>query len=257
MPDREPTVQVPSLHVLRGSRLLRGVSESRLSELAKSASSRCFAEGTHLWQAGQSACCFTIIQRGLVSIERRARSGELSMLGLFGPTESIGEAAALELRSYPADALALTDVAVVQLPARLLVELAQRDVSLSLALQKALIEHTHQLVAKIDVMSAGSVAARLATLLLQLHERFGDEHESGCAELPLSLSRASLSRLVGARTETVIRALSSLQKRGIVRVGAGGFSLLRRAELEAIARDQSAAPHGFVRSAEEALSAAE
>lgn len=152
----------------------------------------------------------------------------------------MGDAAAVELAHYPAEALAATEVAVVRIPAQLVVERAQHEPTLSHALSHAPLEHTRALVAKIDVVSAGSVTARLATVLLQLYERFGDENEQGVAEVAVPLSRTALARLVSARTETVIRALSSLQRSGALRTLPHGFAVPDRARLERIARSEHA-----------------
>jgi len=84
-------------------------------------------------------------------------------------------------------------------------------------------------------VSAGSVPARLATLLLQLAERFGDEDESGVCVVPILLSRSALARLVSARVETVIRALSGWSKANLVRTTESGFELVDSSALQALA----------------------
>jgi CRP-like cAMP-binding protein len=222
---------------LRGSHLFHGVDEPALLELARAARGGSHKEGDFLWRAGQQAAAFTVIQRGLVQIERRAPSGEPSVVGIFGPRESIGDTAALEQGSYPADAVAVTDVEVLRIPASLVLGAMEREPTLSRAVQTSLLQHTRALVAKIDIVSAGSVAARLATLLLHLYERFGDDDEQGMAVVPIPVSRTALARLVAARTETVIRALSSLLKGGVLATVPDGFAIPDLERLRAVARE--------------------
>jgi CRP-like cAMP-binding protein len=232
--EARPVALVSSL---RGARLLRGVDEAVLRELADAGSLARLLEGTHLWRAGQRAESFTIIVRGLVQIERRTASGEPAVVGIFGPRESVGDSAALARDDYPADAVAITDVEVVRLPAELVLARMARDPELGKAVQTALLDHTRALVAKIDIVSAGSVTARLATLLLHLYERFGDEDESGTSTVAIPISRTGLARLVSARPETVIRALSSLVKAQVLAPLADGFAIPDLDRLRALARE--------------------
>lgn len=85
--------------------------------------------------------------------------------------------------------------------------------------------HVRTLRDKIDVMSAGSVPQRLASLLIGLVERFGDEAEDGSTILPIPLGRTDLALLVGTTVETAIRAMRKWQKDGIVDTVEGGFVL--------------------------------
>ncbi len=222
---------------LRGSRLFRGADPSTLAILAEAAHNTRLKEGTNLWHAGETAVHFTLIQRGFMQIERRMPSGEPAVVGVFGPRESIGDAAALVGAPYPACAVAASErVEVVRIPRDLVLHTMQRTPAVAHAVQTALLEHTRALTAKIDIVSAGSVPARLATLLLHLGERFGDEMESGALAIPVSLSRIALSRLVSARVETVIRALSVWNKSGLVRTVEDGFEVAHPEELREIAR---------------------
>jgi CRP-like cAMP-binding protein len=222
---------------LRGARLFRGVDPGTITTLADSAHNTTLKEGGQLWHAGDTAHHFTVIQRGLVQIERRMPSGEPAIVGVFGPRESVGDAAALAGAPYPAAAVAASErVEVVQIPRDVIVHAMQRDAALAGAVQTALLEHTQALTAKIDIVSAGSVPARLATLLLHLAERFGDETEDGLLAIPVSLSRVALSRLVSARVETVIRALSAWNKSGLVHTTDDGFEIGSPEELREVAR---------------------
>jgi CRP-like cAMP-binding protein len=161
-----------------------------------------------------------------VQIVRSAPSGERVTLGIFGPRESVGDVAVLEGGSYPADAVAISPtLEILRLPAAPVLAACETDPALARAMQRSLLEHTRALRSKIDVLSAGSVAARLATLLLFLADRFGDELADGATLVPVPLSRGALASLVSARVETVIRTMSQWQKSAVVRSTAEGFEL--------------------------------
>ncbi|MBL8742920.1 MAG: Crp/Fnr family transcriptional regulator [Myxococcales bacterium] len=90
-------------------------------------------------------------------------------------------------------------------------------------MSEVLRQHNAVLREKVDVLTAGEVPQRLATLFLVLLERFGDEGDQGELQLPVVLSRRVLARLVNARVETVIRVLSKWDKESFVETSDQGF----------------------------------
>lgn len=230
-----PRGEAGLLAVLRGSAVFAGLSERQMRALAGASARRTVDRGEPLFRAGESARCATVIASGMLKIVRHTADMTECILGLFGPRESVGLVAALEQRPYPATALALSErVSVVNVRIDSLLEMMSADASLALSLNRALIHHTKILHEKIDVMSAGAVPQRLASLLLALAGRFGDEREDGTTFVPLALSRGELSSLVGARVETTIRTLSRWQRQGWVRTTRDGFDLLDIPGLQAV-----------------------
>lgn len=221
--------------VLRGADLFRGVDSALIAELQAQACAARFREGEDLWRAGQLALVFTVITRGLVLIQRDTPCGNPAVMGVFGPKESIGDVAALQGCAYPASACALTSVEVVRIPAGLVRSAMLRDTNLLAAIHRALSHHTSALQAKIDIVSAGSVPARLAMLLLHLVERFGDEDDVNTTFVPITLSRATLARLVSARVETVIRVLRGWHRLHVLESSSSGFRIPQIEALRAIA----------------------
>lgn len=208
---------------LRASRLFGRLDDEVLTELARAAVRRRFDRRAVVWRAGDQATSFTIIVHGLVEIVRRGGDGEETILAIFGPRESVGDMAALEMGPYPADAVALTDVEMLVLPAPGVIEAMRAHPEVAAAVNRSLIEHTRALQEKIKIVTAGPVAQRLATLLLHLVDRFGDELEDGSLLVPVSLSRSELAHVVGATVETTIRTMSRWNKQGMVRTTSDGF----------------------------------
>lgn len=209
---------------LHNTRLFGPVSADLLDRFARETIGRSYTSGEYLWHAGDAAAHFTVIQSGLVEIRRPTPSGEGAILGLFGPRESVGDFAVLERGTYPADAIAISEtVEVLRVRADAVLEALERDAELARAVRTSLMEHIRMLRTKIDVMSAGPVPSRLATLLMHLVDRFGDELEDGTVSVAIALSRGQLARLVGARTETVIRTMTKWQREGWVETSNDGM----------------------------------
>jgi CRP-like cAMP-binding protein len=78
---------------------------------------------------------------------------------------------------------------------------------------------------KIDVLSAGSVEARLATLLVKLYEQFGDDFDDDTSKILVTLSRRELADLVSTSFETAIRVMSRWDREGVLETNADGFTI--------------------------------
>jgi CRP-like cAMP-binding protein len=215
--------------LLRASRLFQGLSDDLLLRLERDTQLRRFVGGEALWTAGDRAESFNIVATGLVQILQRLPSGDAALLGVFGPHECIGIAASLEASNYPADCQALTEeVQVLRIHAAPMLEITRTDVTVANALNSALLEHTKALRAKINIMSAGTVSERLLMLFDHLADRFGDEREDSSTVIPVVLSRTALAWLVGARVETVIRAMTRWQREGWIETNREGFIIYAR-----------------------------
>jgi len=233
-PSRPPLGRAHAL--LRAAHLLAGAPPIVLTELAARATVRELRAGELVWREGDRAHAFHVLGHGLVRCRRHLRSGSEVTLGIFGPRESIGDTAALEDAPYPADAVVVSEDAVLlAIPTQPVRALSRREPALAHALQRALLRHTEALRTKVAIMAAGSVRARLANLFIHLAARFGERRADGTTLVPLGLSRGALASLVSARTETVIRALRPWEKAGLVVTTADGFVLAQLDALRACA----------------------
>lgn len=219
------------------------------AKLARESSLRRLDEGERLWRVGSPGAGFALVQEGLVLISAPRADGDRAVFGLFGPGECVGIAAALDGSAYPADAIAFTKhLEVLWVPAPALRLLASASPGVARAIQQALLAHTSALRIKIEILSAGKVPARIASLLLHLAERFGaPAPRGGGTRFDLPISRQSLAQLVSARTETVIRILGAWKRAGVVESDARGFTLR---DLDALRESRGElAPRGARRAA--------
>ncbi|NMG43969.1 cyclic nucleotide-binding domain-containing protein [Aromatoleum toluvorans] len=206
-----------------------------LESLAQGARSRRIGPGESLWFAGEHAKHFAVVEAGMVEIRRMTPTGEGIVVGLFRRGEAVGLVAALESGNFPADAIALGGPAeVLLIRAEALREALGNSVAVGLAVNRALLQHTAALRAKIDIVSAGSVPRRLAALMRYLIGRFGQATEDGTIIVDAHLGRDEISQLVSARVETVIRILSRWQKAGWLASRPGRIEILRPDMLQRI-----------------------
>jgi CRP-like cAMP-binding protein len=220
--------------VLEHAPAFAGASAKVLEHMTASASEQTHARGAYLWHAGDPADTLAVVRTGLFKVVRAAVQERSAICALVGAREIIGDFAILQHIPYPVDAIVATECAtVIVLPAAVLTDSLPLCPRLAASLACALQAKLVALHDKVDVLSAGPVEARLATLLLKLYERFGDDCDDDTAVIPVALSRRELADFVSTSFETAIRIMSRWEKSGVLETQHGGF-LIR--DLDALER---------------------
>ena len=229
---------------LRRSALFTGIDAALVERLAQVAVTRHYSRGDRLGRAGEAPHSLFFVKSGLIKLTRPAARGRTALCGLFGPPSCLGELVLVKGVPYQNAAFAATgSVAIVAIPRADALAALEHDARLALNLFCGFEEKMTALHDKIDVLSAGSVEARLATLLLKLYEQFGDDFDDGTSRIGVPLSRQELADMVSTSFETGIRVLSRWEREGLVRTDADGFmlsDLARLAELSDAARQHDA-----------------
>jgi CRP/FNR family transcriptional regulator len=223
---REVVIRTPAL---------AGVTADTLDRLIAAARERHVERGGYLWHTGDPAAALTIIRSGLVKVVKPGPQGRRSICGLFGAPDTVGDAAVLRGIPYPADALVATaNGAFIEIPRDAVLAAIEFEPHLAMSCTQAVQHKLSALLDKIDVLSAGAVEARLATLLLNLYERFGDELEDDTRMIPVVLTRQELADLVSTTFETTIRVMTRWEREGVVDTTPNGFVLRNTAQLDKI-----------------------
>jgi CRP/FNR family transcriptional regulator, nitrogen oxide reductase regulator len=214
---------------------LSGVSAATLDRLVAAARMRDVERGGYLWHAGDEAGALTIIRTGLVKVVKPGPQGRRSICGLFGAPDTVGDAAVLRGIPYPADVVVATvSGSFIEIPRDAVLSAIEKEPQLAMSCARAVQNKLTALLDKIDVLSAGAVEARLAMLLLNLYERFGDELEDDTRIIAVVLTRQELADLVSTTFETTIRVMTRWEREGVVETTPNGFVLRNQAQLEKI-----------------------
>ncbi|MBL8603701.1 MAG: Crp/Fnr family transcriptional regulator [Myxococcales bacterium] len=228
--------------VLRRHPAFARLGEEALDSLSRLGAHQRLRRGEAVWRAGERASAFVLVGHGLVKVLLPGGASRDLVLGLAGPGESVGDALVLEGGTYDADAYALTDsVVVVRVPRDAALLAFEKHGAAAMELARTF-GHASTVAARRLALFTASAEERLATTLMELGERFGDELEDGTTLIPLRLTRAELAALVGTTVETTIRTLSRWTREGLVSTGESGMTLhdatalARRSSLPAVAR---------------------
>ncbi len=224
-----------SLERLRAAPLFASANEEVLRQLAGACTERRVHTGRRLWLAGSAADHLFVVENGLVQVVRDTPSGSIEVIGLFGPRDVVALSAALHSGIYPAAGVAAATVDFVRVPTVAFREALEADSSIARGVVDTLLMHTEQLRVKIFIASAGSISARVASLLLYLADRFAVRCGDVRTCVPVAVSRAAMAGMVSARPETVSRVLGQMRVAGVIESRDEGLSINEAALREIVA----------------------
>jgi CRP/FNR family transcriptional regulator len=226
--------------ILQRTPSLAGAEPAALTRLAALAGSRNYTRGALLWRAGDPSCSFNVVKAGLIKVVRVGSGGRRTTCGLFGPPESIGDVVLLKGAPYPADAIVATETAtMLTIPRAALLACLHACPNLGVSIACAIHTKLTALHDSIDVLSAGAVESRLATALLKLYDRFGDDFEDGTSSIPVTLARRDLADIVSTSVETVIRIMTRWEREAVVTTQDNGFVIHNHGALKLVSARMS------------------
>lgn len=237
LPTEQPAVEELAARMARFE-IFAQLPQELLLQLAGDARIQVFRAGEYLWHQGEANHMVLFIEQGLVKTARRIRQGLTRTYGLYGPGDSMGIYAIWAGMKYPTDAVALNDgMRAIVLQAETLLKYAREQPRLTEPLMEEISRFTESFIRKIEIVSAGTVAQRIATLMLMLVTRYGTESGEGSAHLPIYLTLNHIGEIVDARLETVARILGDWKRQGWLSMDGDGFSFTRFDQVRALLPD--------------------
>jgi CRP/FNR family transcriptional regulator, cyclic AMP receptor protein len=173
-----------------------------------------------------------LVQRGQLKVWSVSARGTEAVLGIRGPGDLVGEFSAVDGGPRSATVTALGSVEAAVVPGS--------------AFRQFLLDHPHAMLALLSRIVArvreadryridfGSydVGERVARLLLELVDAYGESGDGGRATIAVPLSQAELAGATSASREAVARALRELRDSGAVTTHRRRITVLRRDLLE-------------------------
>jgi CRP-like cAMP-binding protein len=179
---------------------------------------RRFRRGEALFSAGDISDRVLLIERGWLKITHSSPDGRESVLGLRGPGEVVGELSTLDGSPRSATAVAVDDVEAIVVPGRDFERALDQHGDATRALLRILAGRLRDADRKRIEFSTLGTLGRVASRLLELAERFGEETPDGLrVELPLS--QEELAAWCGSSREATVKALRQLRELGCVTTG--------------------------------------
>lgn len=205
---------------ITSSRLFAGVEASVLAEARRGALRQRLAVGAQLGGEGEPARHLWIVEEGLLQLGTTVYSGRQVILELGFPGDAVGCVSLLS-RMQIAAIRTLLPSSVIAIPYELYRHLLHRSPRLAHNAAETLTERLGQSY-RMRALCAEPSRRRIYAVLRWLHSKYPDS---------IPLTRSAIADIAGVSWETAVRALSPLEKAGVIQTRRGVLRVLRPARL--------------------------
>lgn len=192
--------------------------------------------GAVLFSEGEQSDHVVLIRSGQVKVTAGAINGKQALLAIRGAGDLLGELASIDGRPRSATVTALTEVIAVSLTGAEFRHLLRGSPGTAFELLRVIVSRAREADLRRLEFGAYDVQARLARLLLDLIERYGERTAGGdTVIIRLALSQTELADASGASREAVTKALKRYRELGAVRTARRCIEVLKIDVLRAFA----------------------
>lgn len=211
--------------ILHKSPFFSALDEDELAEVASRVQERTFRRGEVILLEGEVPRAVYFIVHGQVRIYRLSPEGREQVLKRLGPGEAFNFVPVLDGSANPSSAMAWTDVTVYAIERGHFLQMVREHPALAAAILADFAAKLRHLTALAEDLSLRTVGARLAKLLLTQ----AAEEEA----FPRRMTQQEMAAQLGTVREVVGRALTELEREGLIRVERHRIVIVDRAGLEA------------------------
>ena len=191
------------------------LAPSAIREILDRAASHRFDDGTTIFHEGHAAERFYIALDGIVRVSCITPEGEQVIVLHIPPGQLFGIARALGRTTYPATAMAATEMVALSWPTSLWSEFAGRYEGFATETYASVGQRMGAMREALKEIATQQVEQRIANALLRLTHQTGRKVDGGI-EIGVPLTRQDLSEMTGTTLYTVSRLLSTWERDGII-----------------------------------------
>jgi CRP-like cAMP-binding protein len=200
---------------LRRTLLFGSLQPEALAKLAALARMRELARGEQLFLAGEKAAGLFVIVSGRIRAYRVNAQGREQTIHTEGPGATLAEVPVFDDGPYPATAVAEESTAVLFLPRDDVHRFMLEHPEVGLIALKLMAQRLRGHAELVDALALQQVGQRLARFLLAQSRDLGVRTDAGL-EMDLALSNEELASRIGSVREVVSRALTRLERDGLI-----------------------------------------
>lgn len=172
-------------------------------------------KGENLFYAGDTPKNYYQVTKGEVKMNNFNDEGKEFIQGIFTPGMSFGEPPLFIDKPYPANAEAITDAEVLLMSKEAFFEMLRKNPEVNLAMSVALSQRLYFKSIMASEISSQDAEHRIIKLIDYFKEIVGLKPDE---KYKVSLTRQQIADLTGLRVETVIRAIKTLEKKGVLSI---------------------------------------
>jgi len=217
---------------IKDTQFMQRVSEKDMSIFLKVCPQKPYQKGDAIFFAGDPASDLHVIATGQIKLATMTASGGERILAILGPNDFFGEAFLSANAYYRVDAIALTETVTCPVSRNQFIQMAVEAPNFVLTIAEILAQHMFDCRDQLS-SSYAPVKARLAKVLCDLAERFGEKRSDEWVKLSTELKHEELASMITATRVSVSMAIAELRNDGFIEGSRGKYLL----NIEALAQD--------------------
>ncbi len=172
------------------------------------------------------------LKSGKCKLTKLNSNGKNQIIKFLNQGKIIGHRSVLSDEPSGLTITALEDMEVCFIPKSKIMEAIDSNPKFSIQLMKNISHQLNEANTAISNMAQKSVKERLANMLIQLHDTFGEDEEGN---INIKLTREEISNTIGTATESAIRLLSKMKEDGVLEIKGRRIKILNKQMLSHIA----------------------
>lgn len=213
--------------------LLSALSAEQLDRLVRGSERLELAANETLFNMGDPANRFFMVESGQVKIFRVSPNGQEKVIELMQPGQAFAEAAMfMKGQGYPANCATLTDSWIIALNARIFLDILAESPETGLRLMGSMSLKLRARLADIESLAFQNATLRVIGFLLSLVPNEGEPDE-----ITLPFSKKMIAARLSVQPETLSRVFAKLTKQQLLTVEGDVLKLTRLERLRQLAWD--------------------
>jgi len=207
------------LSFLRKVPLFGELSDEELAEIGAHFHERSYPKNSVIFLEDETGDYMYVVREGRVKVVRQLPSGKETILAFHGAGEFFGEMSLLDGGTTPASVIAVAPTTILSLSRRDFRNLLQNP-TVNEAMLRMLCKRCREAWAQVELLTLHHAEARIRSLVHQLCQSKGETSGDG-VRIRHRLTHRELADMAGITRESASRAVSRLQKLGLLRVEDG------------------------------------
>jgi len=195
--------------------LLGNISPELTATLSKRGKKREFGEDQQIFAEGDDAAFLPIVVSGRTKMVHFQETGKEVIIGIFQPGEMFALPPVIDGKKYPAAAIAMKKTQLLLLSRPEFLQLINESSEFAFAVIEWMSAMLREKTATIQNLATASPEHRVGNVLLKVAKG-----EPGFP-VRISLRREDIANMAGLTTETTIRVIRKLAKKGVLNIDHG------------------------------------
>jgi len=214
------------LAFLRKVPLFSELEDDELTEIGAHFHERSYPKNSVIFLEDETGDYMYVVRQGRVKVVRQLPSGKETILAFHDAGEFFGEMSLLDGGTTPASVIAVAPTTILSLSRRdFRTQLSNPKVNE--ALLRMLCQRCREAWAQVELLTLHHAEARIRSLVHQLCRSKGEaDAEDGSVRIGSRMTHRELADMAGITRESASRAVSRLQKLGLLRMESGSLRVL-------------------------------